>query len=240
MMWLRRMLFTKGCLCLEYHRVHLVKIKYSLHNSFIINNVNMSKQCSACSAGSVAISKEETITVTRIRPAIHPQRREFTTEEQSTRTKRKIVPEMNTKEVVAQPREDLTDSLARGTKEKAVPYAYRSRGGKLLEEHGSNNELPRKDDDQGNHQLMSNIIYPGIAMRSASVPIRTMSPQVGHAGPPAAQGSHLLASPKPLDATKIGSNLSNGPAFGGRKYHCKICSQVHNYNYVEEFLNLQF
>lgn len=64
-------------------------------------------------------------------------------------------------------------------------------------------------------------IYPGTAMRSASATTRSMSPQHGHAGPPAAHGSHLL------DATKIGSNSQNGP---GRRYHCKICSQVSDHN----------
>ncbi|XP_055680363.1 uncharacterized protein LOC129788371 [Lutzomyia longipalpis] len=102
-----------------------------------------------------------------------------------------------------------------------------SRGdlGKLRGEHGSSNEMTRKDDDQSDHH-MTNAIYPGTAMRSASVSTRSMSPQHGHAGPPAANGSHLLGLPQPLDATKIGSNSQNGPAIGGRKYHCKICSQM--------------
>ncbi|XP_055715547.1 uncharacterized protein LOC129809613 [Phlebotomus papatasi] len=112
------------------------------------------------------------------------------------------------------------------TQESGIHHMW-SRGdlGKLRAEHGNSNELTRKDDDQGDHH-MTTAMYPGTAMRSASVPIRSMSPQHGHAGPPAANGSHLLSPPQPLDATKIGSNLQNGPAIGGRKYHCKICSQV--------------
>lgn len=43
----------------------------------------------------------------------------------------------------------------------------------------------------------------------------------GHANTPAA----LLVVPQPINATKIGASLSNGPGTG-RKYQCKMCPQV--------------
>lgn len=43
----------------------------------------------------------------------------------------------------------------------------------------------------------------------------------GHANTPAA----LLVVPQPINATKIGSSLANGPGTG-RKYQCKMCPQV--------------
>lgn len=42
-----------------------------------------------------------------------------------------------------------------------------------------------------------------------------------HAGTPAA----LLVVPQPINATKIGSGLTNGTG-PGRKYQCKMCPQV--------------
>ena len=43
----------------------------------------------------------------------------------------------------------------------------------------------------------------------------------GHTNTPAA----LLVVPQPINATKIGASLSNGPGTG-RKYQCKMCPQV--------------
>lgn len=43
----------------------------------------------------------------------------------------------------------------------------------------------------------------------------------GHANTP----SGLLVVPQPINATKIGSSLANGPGTG-RKYQCKMCPQV--------------
>lgn len=43
----------------------------------------------------------------------------------------------------------------------------------------------------------------------------------GHGSTPAA----LLVVPQPINATKIGSSLANGPGTG-RKYQCKMCPQV--------------
>lgn len=43
----------------------------------------------------------------------------------------------------------------------------------------------------------------------------------GHSGTPAA----LLVVPQPINASKIGATLANGPGTG-RKYQCKMCPQV--------------
>lgn len=43
----------------------------------------------------------------------------------------------------------------------------------------------------------------------------------GHSNTPAA----LLVVPQPINATKIGASLANGPGTG-RKYQCKMCPQV--------------
>lgn len=47
----------------------------------------------------------------------------------------------------------------------------------------------------------------------------------GHANTPAA----LLVVPQPINATKIGASLANGPGTG-RKYQCKMCPQVRFYH----------
>lgn len=44
---------------------------------------------------------------------------------------------------------------------------------------------------------------------------------LSHANTPAA----LLVVPQPINATKIGASLANGPSTG-RKYQCKMCPQV--------------
>lgn len=53
-----------------------------------------------------------------------------------------------------------------------------------------------------------------------------------HANTPAA----LLVVPQPINATKIGASLANGPGTG-RKYQCKMCPQVRFLSFYNSRLN---